>query len=249
MTTQSLLGRVALVGVALTVAGCAESVAPDDHLRSGLTTLDHRAAKGGKVLFFNGVDANTSTPLGTTVTTQIDDIAVDAKVRFEGPNAFGAHQMIYYNGHGAVSGWGIIVLGAADGLPDGSIGILAGGIAIPMTPFVLTPGEWHHVSAERRGGVVTVTFDEQVYVIGPLGVNPVGGGFAAIERTSLGGDGTFDAPTGDFHGAIDKVRVRNLATDKWIERWQFNEGEGVSTTGAKGTVLFLGNTAWARKND
>ena len=55
-------------------------------------------------------------------------------------------------------------------------------------------------------------------------MNPVAGGFAEIERRSVGGDGTFDGPTGDFHGAIDRVRVRDLITETWIERWNFNEG-------------------------
>ena len=30
----------------------------------------------------------------------------------------------------------------------------------------------------------------------------------------------------------------------WIERWNFNERTGSTASGANGTVLQLGNTAW-----
>jgi hypothetical protein len=247
MKARSAFRHLALFGIALTFAGCSEPTQPAAGSLEELSVTAANAAGGGTTLFFNGADANASTPLGTVLTTQIDDIAFDAMVRFEGGNSAESHQMIYYNGHGAVSGWGIIVLGAPHGLPDGTIGILSGGIDIPLTPFVLTPGVWQHVSAERRAGVVTVTLDDQSYVVGPLPVNPIGGAFAGIERTTVGGDGTFDAPTGDFHGAIEKVRVRDLATDEWVERWNFNEGQGATATGVKGTVLYVGNAVWARR--
>jgi hypothetical protein len=249
MTPKSLFNRLALLGVALTFAGCSEPTQP-----AATTPLNRvagtstNAAGGGTTLFFNGADANTSTPLGTILTTQIDDIAVDAMVRFDGGNSAGSHQMIYYNGHGGVSGWGIIVLGEPHGFADGTIGILMGGIDIPMTTLVLKPGVWQHVTAERRGGSFTVTLDDQTYVIGPRGVNPVAGAFAGIERTTVGGDGTFNAPSGDFHGAIDRVRVRDLSTDNWIERWNFNEGQGTTATGVNGMVLQIGNSVWANRS-
>jgi hypothetical protein len=244
--THVTLSRIALAGLIIIAASCADQ--PTAPLSA--TQDASLAAGGGTSLAFNGVNANASTPLGTVLTTQIDDIAVDATVRWAGPNAANAHQMIYYNGHGAVTGWGIIVMSVADGAPqDGTIGILAGGIAIPLTPFVLQPGVWHQVQAERRASIVTVTFDDQTYEVGGLGVNPIGGFFAGIERTSIGGDGTFDAPTGNFNGSIDKVRVRDLASGQWLERWNFNAGQGTTATGVNGTVLNIGSATWARRGN
>jgi len=243
-----MITRLVLSGSALAFVGCGEPTQPDPSGNLNRVTGSAVSAEGGgTALFFNGADANTSTPLGTVLTTQIDNIAFDAMVRFEGGNTAASHQMIFYNGHGAVSGWGIIVLGVPHGFADGTIGILAGGIDIPMTNLVLTPGVWQHVRAERRDGVITVTLDDQSFVIQGLGVNPVGGDWAEIERTTVGGDGTFNAPTGDFHGAIDKVRVFDLSTETWIERWNFNEGAGATATGVKGTVLQIGNSAWVSR--
>jgi hypothetical protein len=249
MISRYMCSRLALFGVILTAAACSEPTQPGAPSQlARIAGTGANAVGGGTTLFLNGANANASTPLGTIVTSQIDNIAVDVMTRFDGANAAGSHQMIYYNGHGAVSGWGIIVLGARDGFADGTIGILAGGIAIPMTTLVLQAGVWQHVTAERRAGVITVTLDDQSFVIEGLGVNPVAGGFAHIERTTVGGDGTFDGPTGDFHGAIDRVRVLDLNTGSWIERWNFNEGEGTTATGVNGTVLFIGNSLWAQRS-
>ena len=237
MTTKSLFRRLTLAGAALALSACAESM-PTSPLSNDAAVAN--AAGGGTTLFFNGANANASTPLGTVLTTQIDNISVEATFRNDGPNAVGSHQMIYYNGHGAVTGWGLIVIG-------GQLGILAGGIDIPMTPFMVADGNWHHVYAERRNQVVTVVLDGVTHVIGGLGVNPIGGFFAGIERTSVGGDGTFNAPSGDFNGAIDNVKVRDLNTDQWVERWNFNAGSGTTATGVNGTVLQVGNAVWARR--
>ena len=231
--------RLAVIGAAIALTACADGVAPREISSSNAATL---AAGGGTTLFFNGADANASTPLGTVLTTQIDDIEMDAQVRWDGANAANAHQMIYFNGHGAVSGWGIIVM-------EGEICILQAGIDIPCTGLSLTPGLWQHVSARRVNGEISVTLDDQTVDLGFRPVHPVPGAFGAIVRTTVGGDGTFDAPTGDFHGAIDRVRVRDLATDTWIERWNFNKGTGPTAVGVNGTVLYIGNAAWARRGN
>lgn len=236
MQKTGTLRRLAITA-AIMSAACNDAAAPTSLSVQGAVA---DAAGGGTTLFFNGVNANASGPLGSLVTHQIDNVGIEATVRWDGANAAGNHQMVYYNGHGGVSGWGIIVI-------DGQVGILAGGIAIPMTPFSVTDGAWHHIRAQRVDGNVTVTFDDQVYEIGGLPVNPVNGFFAGIERTSVGGDGTFDAPTGMWNGAIDNVKVRDIASDKWIERWNFNKGEGSTAVGVNGTVLDVGGAVWARR--
>lgn len=198
----------------------------------------------GYALEFNGTTANASTVVGTIVTTQVDNIAYDMLVRFDGLTSH-RHQMVFYNGHGAVTGWGLMVIGASDGQAEGTIAVLAGGIVVSATPLVLKPGIWQHLTAERRDGKVSVSMDGQSYVVGAFPVNPLGSAkYQAIERTTVGGDGTFDAPTGHFRGAIDRVRVKDLASNFFVERWYFDEARGAMTVGAKGAVIHLGNTKW-----
>jgi hypothetical protein len=214
----------------VTLAGAAPVILPD--------------SEPGHALEFNGTTANASTRVGTIVTTQVDNIAYDMLVRFDGPTSH-QYQMIFYNGHGAVTGWGLMAIGAYDGQAEGTIAVLAGGITISATPLVLKPGIWQHLSAERRGGKVTVNLDDQSYVVGAFPVNPLASAkYQAIERTTVGGDGTFDATTGHFRGAIDRVRIKDLASNFFIERWYFDEAKGAMTVGAKGAVIYLGNTRW-----
>ncbi|HEX7937690.1 MAG TPA: hypothetical protein VF483_01790 [Gemmatimonadaceae bacterium] len=241
------MARLVLVGSAVALASCAEAVSPVSMASADGATAN--AAGGGTTLYFNGVNANASTPLGTVLTTQIDNLEVDVMVRYDGPNANHSHQTVYYNGHGAVTGWGIIIQAQADGDPDGSLAILAGGIDIPLTGMTLTIGKWQHIVARRVNQQVSVTLDDRTVDLGGLGVHPVGQGYASIERTTIGGDGTFDSPSGSFNGAIDNVKVRDLANDQWIERWNFNAGQGTTTTGVNGTVLGIGNAVWARRGN
>lgn len=258
MTRLSLAGhalRPAVAALVLASVGCSDSVSPTAQRSvtpSPITPASAertiKEASGGIGLVFDGSDANASTPLGTVVTTQTDNIAIDLPIRYDGPNAANGNQMIYMNGHGAFSGWGIIVVGSANGDPDGSLAIIESGIDVPLTPFVLKPGVLYNLYVERRAGVVTVALDGQVYNMGYLPVNPVGQDHASIERTSLGGDGTFDAPTGDFHGAVGPVGLFDLTQNRLIELWTMSEGHGTTTTGVFGTVLHIGNATWLHFN-
>lgn len=248
MTGSTPVSRLALLGVALAIASCSDTAT-----QPSVPNLSARSASanGSTALGFNGVDASTSTPAGTLATTQIDDIAYDMMVRFDGPNALNDAQMMIYNGHSGVTGWGILVFGPGDGFPEGTVSVIAGGNAILFTPLTLTQGKWQHLQAERRAGNVTVTLDDQTFDVGFLPVNPVAGGFAAIEQTSVGASGPFNAPFGGFfNGAIDKVRMQNLADDSSIERWNLNERSGLTTTGVNGNVLFLGPTVeWTSRGN
>jgi hypothetical protein len=229
MLTGSTSGADRATG-SVSLAGAAPVILPD--------------SEPGHALEFNGTTANASTIVGTIVTTQVDNVAYDMLVRFDGPTPH-QYQMVFYNGHGAVTGWGLLVIGAEDGQPEGTIAVLAGGIVISATPLVLKTGVWQHLKADRRDGKVTVSLDDQSYAVGAFPVNPLGSAkYQAIERTTVGGDGTFDAPTGHFRGAIDRVRVKDLASNFFIERWYFDEGQGAMTIGARGAVIYLGNTRW-----
>jgi hypothetical protein len=92
---------------------------------------------------------------------------------------------------------------------------------------------------------VTVTVGDQSYDLGFIPVNDVNGVFASIERTSVGGDGVFDAPSGMFHGAVKSVDIRS--GNHWIEKWRF-AGHGSTTTGNNGSVLQLGTASWIQGN-
>src|SRR5207237_10179287 len=94
------------------------------------------------------------------------------------------------------------------------------------TTLVLPRGQWTEVVAQRVNGVVTVRVGTQTTTVGSIPVNPVGGTFASIERTSVGGDGTYNSPTGVFHGAIRLVSLYT-PTYAWIEQWRF-VGSGTS---------------------
>ncbi|MGH7680185.1 MAG: AfsR/SARP family transcriptional regulator [Gemmatimonadaceae bacterium] len=228
------IASILILGVAATLLGSSRRdstpgpvILPDDD--------------AGTALLFNGT-GQASTTIGTLITPKVDNVAFDARVRFD--SLTGRYQMLVYNGHGAVTGWGVMVVGRGDGQPEGTIAILAGGITITATPLVLKKGTWQYLSAERRDGKVTVFLDDQSYVIGPFPVNPVIARYRAIERTSVGGDGTYDAPKAQFRGAIDRLRIRDLAGNYWVDRWNFDEGRGPLTIGARGGVLYVGGTQW-----
>lgn len=199
----------------------------------------------GSALQFSDTGVNAATPLGAPVTTQVDNIRVDLMVRLD-PGPRTRQEVLYYNGHGAYTGWGLLVIGRSEGQPDGTVALLAGGIIITATPLVLAPGRWQHLSAERREGTVIVTLEDRAFVVGPFPVNPMGGEHLAEERTSVGGAGDGQRPGNGFRGAIDRVRIRDLAGAYWIERWNFDEGQGTITVGTRGSPLTIGSARWIR---
>jgi hypothetical protein len=254
MRIRSRLSHVVLAGAALSIAACSDATSPTESRVPGAISAD-RVDGSGRVggnpaLSFNGSNANTSTPQGTVATTQVQDMVLDVMVRYDGPNAANAHQTIFYNGNGGLSGWGILVLGTADGAAPGTLAFLSGGVTIAQTSFVLTPGKWQHLTVERSFPQrTTIALDDQAVDLGNIPVNAVGGAHAALEHTSVGGDGISSAPNGDFNGAIDDVRITDLVTHSVIEAWSFDEGRGTTTLGVNGAVLQLGNTTWTRDDN
>jgi hypothetical protein len=198
---------------------------------------------GGTALVLDGARSFVGTATGTLVTSQSDNLTVDMMLRWDGRTA-NEYQMVFYNGHGGVTGWGLMVTGRENGQPDGTISVLAGGITIAATTLVLKQGTWHHLVAERRDGKVTVTLDDQSYSVGAFPVNAIADRYRSIERTNIGGDGPRDTPSGVFRGAIDRVRMRDLASNYFIDRWNFDEGRGTITIGEKGALLHVENAEW-----
>ena len=239
-----LRGRPFATGATLLVLTVAAFVATAPANRAGELpkTIELAPDDPGSALILDGATGHASTPNGTLVTPKIDNIAWHAWLRYDGPN--GRHQVLFYNGHGAVTGWGLMLVGPNNGVSEGTIGVLAGGISVTATPLVLKRGQWQRLTAERRDGKVVVTLDDESFDAGMIRVNPVAAARRDIERTSIGGDGSYDEPGGMFNGAIDRVRIRDIAATYWIEQWNFDEGAGRQTIGLKGGVLRVGKTAW-----
>ncbi|HEY2825806.1 MAG TPA: hypothetical protein VGI83_09695 [Gemmatimonadales bacterium] len=247
------ISHIALAGLVLAVAACSDMATPTGAETPSLGK--DGTGQGNPGLLFNGVDANTSTPANTVITQQIADVSIDVTVKFLGANAANAHQTLFYNGNGAVTGWGILILGEADGFPTGTISYLAGGLTIVPTGFTLREGKWDHLRMTRDADQrVTFTFNDSTVDLGLLparAIDPAGdpGHFGRDDHTSVGGDGTFNAPTGSFNGVIDDLIVTDLTTGNLIDRWKFDEGSGPTATGQNGNVLTLGTTQWIRHGD
>lgn len=186
-----------------------------------------------------------STSPGQVVTAQLDGIALDLMIRYDPVATDTGPQVIFYNGNAALTGWGLLALPADPSNPDGTIAVLAGGLVIDPTPVVLTRGVWQHLVAARRDGRVTLTLDDLTFSVGVLPVNPVGRRYGHEETTTLGGAIAPDGrPMEGFHGAIARAGIRDLSSGYWIERWDFGEGQGATTTGERGTVLRVVNAVW-----
>ena len=197
----------------------------------------------GTALLFDGATSFVGTSVGTIVTPQSDNITIDLMLRWDGRTK-DEIQTIFYNGHGGLSGWGLLVTGRENSQEDGTIAVLAGGITITGTTLVLKPGRWQHLVAERRDGKVTVTLDDLSYSIGAFPVNALGEQHRAEERTTVGTDGIRGSPQNVFRGAIDRLRIRDLASNYFVDRWNFDEGSGQVTVGDKGALLYVDNARW-----
>src|SRR5207237_10732602 len=126
-------------------AACADRqvVAPAPQLTADLRMAALAdPAPAGFWLAFDGSTSQAGTAAGAPVTTQIDDIRYEALVNWSGPAL--ECPVLVYNGHSAVSGWGIFIDNAT-----GKIGILAGGIVGLVGEVALSQGRWQHVTAQR----------------------------------------------------------------------------------------------------
>ena len=189
-----------------------------------------------------------ATAPGSPITLQTDNIHLEALVNWGGLPARGG--LLVYNGHGCCSGWGLLLLGDNSGPDAGKIAILAGGITVATSPFVLPVGSWTHVSADRVAGDVTVTvqgtgkhdkpqtFDLGFIFANPLGVDnrPVAGGTVrTTERFSVGDS---------FNGIIDNVKMSTLDTRQTVDSWTFKKVTGFSAVGQNGNALDLQSANW-----
>lgn len=135
------------------------------------------------------------------VTTVVDNLTLAAWVKWGGPNSILAPQLILYNGDTGTSGYGLYLWN------NGSVFILAGGVAVIDTNITLTADNtWHHLAARRENGTWTIFLDGNQQTVtsnstatpnGPLGDLTIGG------KTPL--------PAEFFNGLIDDVRIYDNA--------------------------------------
>ncbi|HLJ75721.1 MAG TPA: hypothetical protein VKU62_14100 [Thermoanaerobaculia bacterium] len=192
----------------------------------------------------------TTARTATAITTQNDDLRMEATVKWLGPSSVGS--LIVYNGNGCCSGWGILVFSSND-TPANAIAVLAGGVTIVPSNLTLTPNVWQHVSMDRVNQDVTLTLSSadnndhtppQTVDLGVVPANFVG--FLRPAQTLVG-----DA----FNGFISDAAITSLAgTPSVIESWDFSQAPatfnklvnlyGPTATGSNGHVLNL-TSSWA----
>ena len=203
---------------------------------------------GDFAMAFQGSPGLASTAPGSPLTLQTDNLRMEALVMWAGPPNQGG--VIVYNGHGCCSGWGILLLGDADGADAHKLAVLAGGVTIVTAPVTLPVGEWTHVVMERRAQDVMLsvggtgkhdpvqTFDLGIIPANPVGVDnrPVAGGTVrTTEKLSVGEN---------FNGLVDNVAVTALDTNETLDSWRFNDVTGFIATGSQGHVLNLQSAEW-----
>lgn len=152
----------------------------------------------GQAFSFNGTSSYVVTPLATAAT---DSVTLDAWVKWSGPNAATARQLILYNGNYDSAGYGLFAEN------DGTLLLLVGhgtSEALP-TNVVLSQGSWQHVVAVRSGGTWSVYLNGQAQSIvsGNISASPN----VPTTNTIIGGANGQNY----FNGLIDEVEIFNRA--------------------------------------
>ncbi|HEX7935962.1 MAG TPA: LamG-like jellyroll fold domain-containing protein [Paraburkholderia sp.] len=145
-------------------------------------------------LALNGTD--TYVTASNLVSTQTDNITMSAWVKWNGASS--NHQVIFYNGNSATSGYGIYL----DYANGNKLGLLAGGAGLLLSQTTLPIGQWTQVTGIRRSGIWGL------YVNGsnvPIANNTV------TPRTPAGST-VLGAAQGVqvFNGVIDEVKFFNV---------------------------------------
>lgn len=193
---------------------------------------------------------HTTAQTANAITTQTDNMRIEATVKWLGPSTLGS--LIAYNGNGCCSGWGILVLASTDS-PSNAVAVLAGGNVVVASTITLTPNKWQHVTMDRVAGNVTLTVSTlsddddapppQTANLGFIPVNFIG--HLAAPHTYVG-----DA----FNGFIRNVSFSDITgSPAVIESWDFTHAPATSgklnlyssPVGANGHVLSNFTNSWA----
>ena len=192
---------------------------------------------------------HTTAQTANAVTTQTDNLRLEATVKWLGPSPVGS--LILYNGNGCCSGWGILVLASTDNPPN-VLAVLAGGIVVATSPLTLTPNRWQHVTMDRVAGSVTLTVSD----VGDDddGTPPQTFSFGFIPVFFVGNLVQPHTYVGDvFNGFLSDAKITNLGGPSVIESWDFTHAPATSgklnlyssPVGVNGHVLSNFTSWWA----
>ena len=162
------------------------------------------------------------------VTTAIDNVTLAAWVKWEGPNNISSPQTILYNGNSGTSGYGMYLWS------DGSIFILAGGVAIISTNITLTTDNtWHHLAAKRESGTWTIFFDgtQQTVTVNNNATPNIPSGDLIIGGNNLVSE--------SFNGVIDDVRIYDQALSSSAIAALVTGPVNVPTMNEWGMIIFM----------
>lgn len=204
-------------------------------------------------LNFSGAN---SSALRSTITTQVDNITMEAWVNWSGgKNGQSDDQEIFYNGHTGNGGYGILMTAG------GNLKILIGGLAYLGSSQNLKPGVWTHVAIVRNNGTWALYVNGTYNDVSPNTTTPNSPTVAGGNQTMVGAD---QSGTGHlFYGSIDEVKFWSIARSAsdiqadmiacsvnaqsgLLGYWNFNDGSGsVAADGSgNGYALTLTNTSW-----
>jgi len=204
-----------------------------------------------KTSLLSNSNSTASTAAGSPVTTQLDNLRLEATVKWLGPSSKGS--LIVYNGNGCCSGWGILVLSNTDS-PANALSVLAGGVTVVPTSITLTPNKWQHVTMDRVSQTVTLTVttvpDDDDDVAPP----PQTASLGFIPANFIGLLRPAQTYVGDaFNGFVNDAKITDLGSGSVIDSWDFTHAQATfgklnlygGPVGANGHVLSNFTSSWA----
>ncbi len=146
----------------------------------------------------NALSLNGSTQYAEFPTTLlgVGNATMEAWVNWSGPT--GSNQVIFYNGHTSLNGFGLIL----DNVAGDQLSILSGSVSINNTGIVLPVNTWQHLALVINGG------NYEVYRNGQLSFTIAASYVVPSGKTVLGAN---QGATEVFNGATDEFRVWNSA--------------------------------------
>ena len=197
---------------------------------------------------------------GAPPSTQTDNVTIAGWINWNGGNASGSQEVLFYNGTTDKTGYGLIVAPTADGRLD--VQGLAGGQTVLDGNTTLSANQWYFVALARVDG----TFHLYIDGVEQTGLTNAGTAVTAIGadgQMQIGGPGHFDDPE-IFSGSIADVSVWDTAlvqsqiqaiqdtllsgTESGLAGYYpLSDGSGTTaadTVNSTGNLTLSGNPAW-----
>ena len=150
------------------------------------------------------------------VSTQLDNITVEAHVKWDGSQQSADGQFIFYNGNSGLTGFGLRVFN------DGSVGFMAGGDGAGQTQAgVLVANQWTDLALVRNNGMFSLYANGQYYAltdpyqtVSSLNGTDNNSGTVVAGQTVIGNTAATGSSLG-FHGQIADVMYWNSARSQF----------------------------------